>query len=806
MTTYNINIGPPPAGSPDAAPAGSSAPAGSAAPADGKPAGSPPSEAPQPSPGAPADGKPAGAPAGSSAPAGAPDSDPRIRAAESEAHATRAEVGAERQAAAATEARKQADRDARKSGRAPGGGAGKGAPKPMAGLKTLATANLRAANTITDKAAAAATKGAPAALGKAAMIGGRAIPFVGSVLAVGAAIDNFSDGDWVGGLINLTGVVPGAGQLVSLAASLAWETCGDVKPSLWDEPDGSTTFMLPGVAAGKDSVAEVDKQLTEANRAVFAFSDGPGLTNKAWSESPPDPLRLDSPAVKSAVTSYMTQIAAAFEAVDTAMAQSGEAYMLEFRARMQNHLAAMAELRAAPELIMKQLTASSDAAGAAWEAVRDANFDLRTQLAENNELSNSSPVATAQAALSTAAPQIEKADSTLGGMYAPAADAIAPAAPAPVPSPPLAPAAPAPQPGPAVPAPGAPGAAADGAKSEEKSDLAKLLESVGKPPAMPQVPSMGGTGNPLGGMGGGGNPLRGMGGGQPLGQGGGRKLDGDRDRDRDRGAEEKAEKKELKKPEEKKPLSTDAANAKANVPTAPAAPTPAGAPAGKPGEAAVKPADPIPAKPTGPTEVDVKGEKVEVGDPKIAKLLQLLAAATPGAPLSLADAAAAAGLTPPVPGQDLGQQVSPTAAVGGDVLVVGDRQFMLLGGGKFYDLAEYKVVGASELPSDAGPRGGYFHLGDPADPGSAPGGGAPVSPPTGGVAQDVPGGQPTPSVPVDAKVDAPEASTPPPSVGSPGVPAAGSGNGPANAAGTATGTGVPKPSTGGAPLDPAAVR
>lgn len=805
MTTYNINIGPPPtapAGSPDPAPAGSSAPA------DGKPAGPPPpagSSAPTGT-GAPADGKPAGSPpAGAPAGSAAPDPDPRIRAAESEAHATRAEVGAERQAAAATEARKAADKDARVAGRTPSSGSGKPAPKPLTGVRSLVAGNYNAAGRMLDSAAGKMTAGKSAGVQNAARFGMRALPFVGSAVAVGSAIDNFGDGDWVGGLINLTGVVPGVGQVVSLLASIAWETWGDEKPSLWSEPDGSTTFMLPGEAAGKDSVADTDKDLTAAQRTLFAFPDGPGLTGRAWAEHPPEALRVDSPAVKSAVTSYMAQIATAFEQVDQAMAQSGEPYMVEYRARLAPHLTAMAELRAAPELIMKQLTASSDAAGTAWEAVRAANFDLRTQLAEANELSNSAPVATAQAALSTAAPVVEKADSQLANMFSPAAEAIAPAAPAPIPVAPQAPTAPVPLPGPAAPAPGAPGAGAGGAKPEtDKNDLSKLLDSLGKGamPAMPTVPSMSGMGNPLGGMGGG-NPLAGMGGGNPLGQQG-RKLDGDRDR-RD---EEKAEKKEKVEPKEAKLSTADAANAKANVPTAPAAPAPASSPAGKPEALAPQPGKPAePGKPAGPTTVDVKGTKVEgITDPRVAKMLQALAAASPGAPLSLSDAAAQAGLTPPVPGQDVGQQVSPASTKAGDVLVVGDRQFMVLGEGKFLDLSEYKVVPASELPADAGTRGGYFTLA-PTDPGSAAGGSAPVSPPpAGGVAHDVPGGAPVPSVPADASPAPAGGAGAVPSTGTPGVPAAGTGTGPANAAATATGTGVPKPSTGGAPLDPAAVR
>lgn len=662
------------------------------------------------------------------------------------------------------------------------------------GVTGLWAANSRAGKGIMDRATGL--------LGKAGKHGATAakfarfVPGVGMAASAYLAYSNFRDGDVVGGLLNVVGALPPPAGWVGLGASLAYETFFDQGGvEMWDAPDGSATHLLPGSAKDIEGVTDADAQLRRAQQQVFNYADGP--TAEVWKAAPPKPLRLHTETVSKAATAWLGTVSQLFSDITRELQQSGEPYAIEYGTRLAAHSAAMKSMADVPAMLAAQLGDASTAAAAAYTAVTAANEALRQQLSEDGSLSDRASLDAADRALTSADSQVDRAAAGITQLVpaepAPALVAAGPAAGATAP----APAAPSPMPGVPAPGPGAPlspGTAAP--KADEKSDLAELLKTLGKGgmPAMPTVPSMGG-GNPLGG----GSPLGGgMGGGSPLGQNGGRKLD-----DRER--------KPLEEKTERKLSSATPDNRTAAVPTPAAAAAPAGAPVTKPGDAAVKPGDPAAPKPN--TEVDVKGTKVDFGDPKLAKLAQLLANATPQAPMSLADAAAQAGLTPPTPGQDPGQQVSPANATPGDVLVVGDKSYMLLGEGRFLDLAEYKTIGASELPADAGTRGGYFHLGDPADP-SAAGGGAPVSaPPTGGVAQDVPGGAPTPTVPADAS-PAPTAPTPAvpagtgavPSTGTPGVPAAGSGNGPTNANATATGTGVPAPSTSAAPLDPGAVR
>jgi hypothetical protein len=259
------------------------------------------------------------------------------------------------------------------------------------------------------------------------------------------------------------------------------------------------------------------------------------------------------------------------------------------------------------------------------------------------------------------------------------------------------------------------------------------------------------------------------------------------------------------------------------------------------GEPKVKSASATPEKPD--TTVDVKGKKVEFPDTKTAALATELGKATPGNPASLADAATKAGLVPPVPGQDPGQQVSPPSAKAGDLLVAGDRSYMLLGNGEFLDFSNGKVVDTDQLPKDLGPKGGYFHLQD-AGAGAQPGPVSGQTPDTTTFAVSDP-----PKVPVDAGADVATVGGPPPgggspvgggappggppvnggnltiaaavdpidsdddgndtvtSAGSPGVPSQGSpGSGPANAAATDTGRGTGTLTSGQRPLDPSAIK
>lgn len=329
----------------------------------------------------------------------------------------------------------------------------------------------------------------------------------------------------------------------------------------------------------------------------------------------------------------------------------------------------------------------------------------------------------------------------------------------------------------------------------------------------------------------------GLGGGSPLGNTGGSQLSSqpskpldtssDRKLDDGRKGEEKKEERKLAEPKKEKSetkpslAASKTDNAKAPESKLTATEKPGGAstvPAQPSAATAAAPAAPAAqgqaTQPEASKEVDVKGNKTTFPDAKTAKMAQLLANADPAHPLSLTDAAAQAGLTPPVPGQDPGSQVAPAQAKPGDLLVSGDKKFMLLGDGKFYDLQEYKVVSADQLPQDAGSRGGYFHLNDPS-PTGAPGT-QPVSGQTAGVDQQVPGGTPPSAAPANASPAAPDpapgapAPAPPagavPSTGTPGAPKSAAGGGPASAEATQTGTGQTSPSPSTAALDPSAVR
>lgn len=728
--------------------------------------------------------------------------DPDVQHARDHLAAAEAEAAAREQQRSAEELRKTADKSAKSAGKASNPAASKAGPAAigsLGGVTGLALSQGKAGMSLIDKASGCLTRNAGDSAKTAGKWAGRAIPFAGAAFSAYAAYDNFKSGDIVGGVLSTLGALPVVG-LPAIGASLIWEGFfdGTGEVGLWDAPNGSSTWILPGTAAEVDGVTDADAQLRKAQQLIFAFKDGSAPAT-VWDEGHPAALRLDTDGVSKAAKDWLGGVSVAFADIESTMQSSGEPYMAEYAARLQPHLAAMAELPATVTALTSQLTTASDAAAGAYDFWLAANRDLRVQLSESGSLSDQGSLTAAQSSLAAADSGVDRADSSIASLLsepAPAltsaAGTVAPAAPAPAP---LAPTAPSPMPG--VTAPGA-GAGSKPETDSSKSDLAKLLENVGKSGGMPQMPAVPQMGNPLGGMGGG-APL---GGGNPMGGNQGRKMDSGEGRKLDEKSDRKLDDRERKPLEEKADRKLSTAGGPANSTAAAPAPAvaPAGQPTAKPEGAVTKPGEPT--APKGPTTVDVKGEKVSFppGSEKLAKMAQLLAAASPQQPMSLSDAAAASGLTPPVPGQDPGRQVQPVDAKPGDILVTDGRQYMLLGEGRFYDLQDFKTVGASELPADAGSRGGYFSLNDP----SGPGGGAPVSPPAGGVAHDVPGGQP-PAGTVDAS-PAGAGSGAVPSAGAPGVPAAGTGGGPANADATATGTGRPGPSTQSAPLDPAAVR
>ncbi|WP_280498548.1 hypothetical protein [Nocardia farcinica] len=714
------------------------------------------------------------------------------------------------------------------------------AKSPIKGIPAIVKAEYKAGTALGEKLAGKiAGEGLLKSASRVSLkTAGRLVPGVGTAIGVISAYKNFQQGDYVGAAINMVSAIPGPIGWVGIAASTAWEAfdLGGNKIGQWDSPDGSTTHILPAAAHDIGGVTALDQQLREAQQLVFSFQDGP--RGKVWDSNPPAALRLDEEKVQKEIAEALGGISDLFAEVDRVMAQAGEQYFDEYKARLQPHLDAMAALKDQVKPFTQQLTAASDGAATAYTAVLDANRAAREQLANDGKLSDQGPASTFTSAVSAAGSQVIAADRNISEMFGePAAVLTATVASGTGtridPSKKAAPVQTTPSPTAQRPAAVTPTSqtptVTPKAETPTKTNdaLGDLLRTLNQKTATPSTPSMPNLGN------------SGLGSGSPLNSGGGsplnsspskpldtsdRKLDdsnkkGD-EKKTDRKLAEPKEKTQVRKPTplsasqtdnkvtpESKLTTTDKPGHPAVVPAQPSAATAANpaAPAAAQGQAA---------PPEQSKEVDVKGNKVTFPDAKTAKLASLLAAADPAHPLSLADAAKQAGLTPPVPGQDPGTQVAPAQAKPGDLLVAGDKSYLLLGDGKFYDLQEYKVVSADQLPQDMGSRGGYFHLNDPS-PAGAPGT-QPVSGQTAGVDQAVPGGIPAPAAPADASTPpkpadpAPGAPAPAPgavpSAGTPGAPKPAAGGGPASAEATQTGAGQTSPSPSTTALDPTAVR
>lgn len=733
--------------------------------------------------------------------------------------------------------------DLRAAGKELAGAYGNTFKHPVSGIPGLIRAEYRFGEKAGDDIATKlGDKGAKAALGKVAKYGARALPGVGVLYGGYAAVKEFKSGDYVGGVLGLVSMVPGPIGWVGIGLGLAWDTWGFGPKEFgqWDKPDGENTYMLQAAAKEVAGVSNSDAALRTAQANVFSFLDGPNGT--VWDSNPPAALRLDTPDVAAAATEYLTGISEHFAEIDRVMQQAGEQYISEQRQALAPHFAAMAKLKGEVKTITDQLAAISKGAETSYDAVKEANKQARSQLADGGTLSDHGPAQTMVTKLEQGQAAVIAAEDKLTKLFdttPPPVVAVRSGTPTGTTPEKKVTETPA-KPVTATPAAVTP-AAQTPTKTETPSktndDLSKLLSQLGQQKAA--TPS---TSNPLGsGSGlGGGSPLGSQGLGGNTGQGTplssskpdtsekkdeGKKLGDDRKLGERKTEEKKLDDKSLSTPKPE--------NAKAAVPNqeqkpgvvAPAATVPA------PGAAAPTPAQQNAAHAAAAQEpnkeVDVKGQKTTFPDAKTAKLAQLLAAADPAHPVSLADAAAQAGLTPPVPGQDPGKQVSPADAKPGDIMVAGDKSYMLLGEGKFYDLTEYKIVGAAELPQTMGDRAGYFHLNDPA-PNQAPaqsGEAAPAAPTTpaqpqgpvsgqtGGVQHQVPGATGANPLPADGSQGGqqPGAAAPGtggvPSTGTPGVPKpAAPGAGPANAESTNTGTGTTVPSSTPGALDPGAIK
>lgn len=711
------------------------------------------------------------------------------------------------------------------------------AGEPIKGIKGLTRGQFGAgqhiAGKLGDKAGARLAEKGLQGLGKGGIkVAARLLPGVGSVYAGYAAFKDFKSGDYVGAALNAFGVIPGPVGWISMGLAAGWDI---IKPhktfGMWAQPDGTNTSMLPAEAKDVAGVKESDAALHTAQNGVLSFQDGP--TGTVWNESPPEPLRLDTAEVVAAATEWLSGISEHFAEIDRVMLQAGEQAFNEQRQPLVPHFTAVAKLKTQVKDLTDQLTASSAAAETGYRAVLDTNKTARTQLSTDGTLSDHGPATVMKTKLQNAQAQIAAADDKLTKLFSESPPAIVEARTVAVPGTRTAPqetkpvATPAPVSPSIQPATTAPTKTEAPTKSND--DLSKLLSQLGQQAkaATPTSTNPLGTGSGLGV----GSPLGtgtggGTGGGTPLSSSkpdtSEKKDEGKKLGDDKKLGERKTE--EPKKLDDKSLSGAKPEQAKAAVPGAEAKPA-------VPAPGVVAPAAPSPAQQNvahaaaqaePSKEVDVKGQKTVFPDAKTAKLAQILAAADPTHPVSLADAAAQAGLTPPVPGQDPGKQVSPADAKPGDIMVAGDKSYMLLGDGKFYDLADYKIVGASELPQQLGDRAGYFHLNDP-NPNQAPGQtgeqaptgapapaqpAGPVSPQsTSGVQHPVPNATGAPIGPVDANAPGGQPAAPSgvPSTGTPGVPKPGApGAGSSNAESTNTGTSVPSSSPGS--LDPGAIK
>lgn len=708
--------------------------------------------------------------------------------------------------------------------------------EPVKGIKGLLKAQVGAgqhyAGKLGTKAGAKLAEKGLQGLGKSALkTAARALPGVGSVVAGYLAVQDFKRGDYVGGVLNAIGVIPGPVGWISMGLAAGWDILKPHKTfGMWDQPDGTNTFMLPAEAKDVSGVKDSDAALRAAQNGVFSYQDGP--TGTVWNENSPESLRLDTAEVVAAATAWLTGISDHFAEIDKVMLQADEQDISRYRQALAPHFTAMAKLKTQVKDLTDQLTASSAAAETGYRAVLETNKNARTQLSSDGTLSDHGPATVMKTKLQNAQTGIAAANSKIEQLWAETPPAIVEARTVAVPGTRTAPetkvtpvaTAPAPVSPSIQPATTAP--TKTETPTKQNDDLSKLLSQLGQQAksATPSTPAS----NPLGsGSGlGGGSPL-GTGTGQGNGQGGTPLSSSKPDTKTD-----DSDKKKLGKRKTEEPKKLDDKALSGAKPEQAKAAVPAEAKPAVPAPGVVAPAGPSPAqqntaaaaKAEEPNkEVDVKGQKTTFPDAKTAKLAEILSKADPTHPMSLADAAKAAGLTPPVPGQDPGKQVSPADAKPGDIMVADGKNFMLLGDGKFYDLQDYKIVGTAELPQQLGDRAGYFHLNDP-NPGGQPGQpgeqapqgqqppGAPEGPvspqSTSGVQHQVPGATGAQAGPVDGNAPGqPAAPGGVPSVGTPGVPKpATPGAGPANAAATDTGTGTGGPTTGGGALDPSAVK
>lgn len=607
-------------------------------------------------------------------------------------------------------------------------------------LKRLGAANARSVRNAYQQKKAGAKAAQAAGAGKAAAggvtkmgvlkaIGKKAIPGLGLLFA----FDNFRNGDYIGGLLNLGTVIPVVGPVFAVL-SIGWEIFGGSEKntgiSTDDPPNGTTTHILPGTAESVDGVQDLDAQLREVNRNIFAFRDGP--QGQVWKSDPPAPVQVATQETAAAVKTWANSLSHAGQELQTVLRGSSEPYVQKLSTPLAAHIQYLTQ--EGPKEIAelgKELGKGDKLATAAYTALTSANTRTRASLAQDGALTDSNTSTTLRTEVEKAATGLGEVTKTMDAATDPArltalptstptiaptkppVDRIGPEkTPTPTPAKPVTPSSPITPSSPTSPTTQQPTKPAE--DKTTSNALADALKNLKTSTPAAATPSLGtGSGSPFGsgsGLGGGGTPMS-----TPMSTPSSSKpestkIDDGKSKDSDKKSGDKAK---IETPKS----STDNKGSTA-MPPAAAPPNSGGKPT--PAPAAAQPAQqgetevqkPGPPKPQN-LKVDVLGQPVEFKDPKTAKMMELLAGAQKGVPMSLADAATQAGLTPPVPGQDPGQQIAPGQREPGAIRIASGHQYIYLSDEiGFYSVDDQKIVSAAEIPA-TGDDGGWFKLNDP---------------------------------------------------------------------------------------------
>ncbi|MEX3756487.1 hypothetical protein ABFW00_11660 [Mycobacteroides abscessus] len=288
---------------------------------------------------------------------------------------------------------------------------------PVDGVKGLFKAQYGAGSDLTGKALN------KLGVKTSAKVLARAIPGIGSIYAAYESYKSFENGNYIAGVLNLVGVIPGPIGWIGMGAAAAWDMVAPHQTyGMWDAPDGTNTSMLPASAKDVAGVKELDATLRQAQQSVFSFQDGPAGT--VWNENHPSPLVLNSQAVSTAFTSWLGGVSDLFAQVDQTMASSGEPYFQQYRQELTPHLQAMAKLKEQIKPITDQLAAASAGGQKCYQGVLDINKAARQQLANDGALTDQGAISGPQAAIHGGVSAIRDANDKLGKVFDAAPPAV----------------------------------------------------------------------------------------------------------------------------------------------------------------------------------------------------------------------------------------------------------------------------------------------------------------------------------------------------------------------------------------------